>query len=1216
MHRFDRFLHRATGRAASLVLGLLLSWFGAPGCGSVGGILPAASGLPEYQSLVAISVPGARVNVAGGNLWLRRVDLSLDTRLGSQELAATYNSASGSWRWSFDLRYDGAEFTDGTGARWEIAGLPPGSAIPGSGWVKIDTAALRTKGGLVHRFDGAGRLESIHWASSAYPRIEYLEGIVAGAPRTTAIRQCVAPGDCSELFALVYDSAGRLVEASDRAGRRAEFTHDGEGRLVQARDGLDTVRGWPGFRYEYEGDELTAVTNSEGERILYIYSNGRIREVRRIGETNPRIRFSYQPKNEAGLYRTRVWDPRGFETVYRWDAERRLRERETIASGELTRRTWQGLRVASWVQPSGVTTAWTYVGDDVATRVEPSGNTTHYLYEPEAVDRQRLFARPIREVWDGLGLRERRSYDGQGRLVTIENGVGETTLFLYGPDEMLQQMTPPNGVPRFYADYGEHGHPAVVTVGGVPSARVFDAVGNLLEGSEEAETDRGGIVARAFDEDRNLVALSVRDLVTPISATPEGASTRGDTITVEYRSDGRWTAVRRPGGGDHERSYDALGRLREQRERVDGLWQVTQIEVDAAGRETARTLANGMRRETAYDAAGRIAATRSLRWGVEEATASFGYAEGRLTSLSDSARGGIETYSYDPAGRLAGVIFPDGEMQTLEYDQRSRRAAESYWLPGGILLRRLEFAYDLADRPVRLDDDSTPILTRAYESGRLASIDYGNGLRRNFYYDSLSGFPASTITQNANGDTLERTHLGYTSPWSEYPWIFSETILEGWLAGATGTAFTLGPGPEDSHPQAGPRASGSFGLNNATAYSYDVLSNLTRVEVQDSESVAHDFVYNSEGNRLLRVEDAASGALVHDYDYDEAGYVTVRDGQAFAWTAGGRIAAIGSNLEFEWDALNRPVSCTAAGIRTRWLFGGQVEADASAVPRAIDRGDVRIALDGSGRRYRHFDFRGNVVLVSDSNGDIVTHYEYSAYGLATLYGDAGDRVRFLARPQFGELMLLGARVYDPGVGRFLAPDPLFALLNQYSYTFGDPILLSDPTGAASEADLQLYLSLLAIGFGAAGGIAGAVGAPTFVVIGLTVTAASFAAAAAFQAYSASAFSLEISGASFAYSGAGVAIAGAGPLGSVTGAVGSTAGGAGTGGSSSGGAGGAASAAGSSGAGNGGAGGGGGGAIGCAPTDLPAVPNLGWLLAVLVPLQLLLGAWVLRRRERR
>jgi uncharacterized protein RhaS with RHS repeats len=42
---------------------------------------------------------------------------------------------------------------------------------------------------------------------------------------------------------------------------------------------------------------------------------------------------------------------------------------------------------------------------------------------------------------------------------------------------------------------------------------------------------------------------------------------------------------------------------------------------------------------------------------------------------------------------------------------------------------------------------------------------------------------------------------------------------------------------------------------------------------------------------------------------------------------------------------------------------------------------------------------------------------------------------------------MGARSYVPQLGRFLQPDPMAGgSANAYSYTFGDPVNTTDPTG--------------------------------------------------------------------------------------------------------------------------------------------------------------------------
>ena len=198
--------------------------------------------------------------------------------------------------------------------------------------------------------------------------------------------------------------------------------------------------------------------------------------------------------------------------------------------------------------------------------------------------------------------------------------------------------------------------------------------------------------------------------------------------------------------------------------------------------------------------------------------------------------------------------------------------------------------------------------------------------------------------------------------------------------------------------------------------------------------------YNAERNRLL-----SSAGGWHSYAYDAAGFVVERDGKVLSWDAMGRIARLGDDT-FVWDSLGRPVAKTVSGIETRYLFGGTVEADANGSPTALDLGEVRLDLVTGDHLYRHLDFRNNVQFVTDEAGEVVQAYTYTAYGVADAYDTGADDRTFIGGRVLGDLILIGERLYDPAVGRFLSQDPVFHVDNQYSYGGGNPIRYTDPDG--------------------------------------------------------------------------------------------------------------------------------------------------------------------------
>jgi len=1001
------------------------------GCLSDAPLEPTA-GVPQYEEIRLVAVPGGFVNTAGGNLFVRRVDVSADTMLGRHEVAAVYNSASGEWLWSFEMTWDGETFLDPTGFVWRGAQVPQaGFAFEGSVWTRLDDDTLATKGGLVHHFDAQGRLASIRWRASDYPRL------VLGAD---GIDQCVASEACTPVFRFTRNADGRPLTITEaRSGRVASFGYDGLGRLASARSAFDAEMGLPGTRYEYSaaGTLLTAMTSPEGERIEYQYQAGRrILFVTQIGEENPRHRFDFYGRNGSG-WPTVHTNPLGGATRYVYDSRRRLSHIVRDGTGELTRFVYAapGLRPIAIEQPDGATVRYRYGDDDPTTIIEPSGNEITIEYEAAGVDFERPFARPVRRIDDSVGPVVEQSYDSLGRLSATRNGEDEVTTYAYHPGSALASLTGPAALTFRFPAYGAHGHWLEVE-GSLEDQRAFDATGNLLVASVVGE--RGGILARSYDAGRHVSRLE-------LAATGSvGEITATAAAVIAWRSDGRAAAIARPGGGDHVFRYDAVGRRVEAREWVDGAWQSTHYEYDAAGNLTARTRPNGMREEFDYDLYGRLTEHRALRDGSIEGRESLAYADGRLASRFDSLRAARESFGYDAAGRLGTTLYGYGERLTREYDLRSRLVGERFEIPGLGTAVDLGYAYDLANRRIRSSDRlaQETLVERRFVDGRLSETVTGNGLVRTRSYDADSGALVGLATRDAAGNPVELTDIAYSVE-ADPPRQQIRSVTDTPLARTTEEYWLGLPGMVSS--PAGRVGKRVFGWNDgdgsSRSFAYDELGN--RVDGGNDE-----FHYNDEHNRLLSAT-LADGRLL-DYTYDAAGFATARNGVSIGWTATGRLASHGDDA-FEWDLQGRLVSAAVAGVtRVFGWFGGRMGGDPTqGTLGALDLGAVSIDVGTGARVFRHLDFRGNVSFVSDDAGRVVSHHRYAPYGLDSVYGAAEDAVGFAGRSQIGELMMLGFRIYDPAAGRFLSPDPVLQVVNQFAYTLGNPVFYADPEGLDS-----------------------------------------------------------------------------------------------------------------------------------------------------------------------
>jgi RHS repeat-associated protein len=1057
---------RTSGRRA--LAALLIATIASAGC-PAGDPLAPQSGLLEYQGYGLVPVPGGLVNAAGGNLIVRRRDLSLDTPLGTWTIGATYNSTTRAWQWRHRVRYDGATFVDPSGAAFDVSALADGDPIPGTHWVRAGNDSIRTRGGLAYHFAQDGTLDHVRWSTLEHPRLRFA---------SSGISLCTSSVACALLFEITSGPGGEPTRIADvRTGRSVSFAYDAEGRLALASDPVAGGSGGAGTRYEYTGGGLlSAIVTPEGERIEYAYqTRGRIRSVRQVGVGDPTHRFWFQAKDPNDLYSTVHANPLGGQTRYLFDAERRLHRVERPATGDVEWLAWVGLRPSRHIDAAGASSEFVHQGDRLVTWVQPSGNVVRYTHAPDALDLEDPTRPALARIEDSLGLVEERSFDAEGRVLDRRNGELESTLREYQGAQVVRVSR--MGLTLDFPVYGPHGHWLVAEMAGeVVEKRAFDAAGNAVVPGIRPGV--GGYLTRAFDARRHLSGAL-------LAATDEqGRVTEIESLAIERQSDGRIARILRPGGGDHEFVHDALGRLVLLRERVDGVWSETTVEYDLAGHTTARERANGMREEFDYDVYGRMTAHRILRDTALEGEATFTWDRGRLAARSDSIRGTTELYGYDAAGRLATTFFGYGESLTREYDLRGRLVAEVLSVPGSGVVADVGYVYDLADRRIAILDRATGVALVAdvIEDGRLRSRTFGNGLVRTRAYDA-KGRPVAFETRDAQGELLESTSIvrsAQQGPPREETVSITATAL---AVSEERVWMPLLASLIDPDGLVGKRV---FGWNAASGgaktFAWTALSNPA------DDASGNAFTYNQEGNRLLAATLAHEGESV-TYTWDAAGFATSRGGVPIEWNAAGRMAAFGA-ARLEWDMSGRLVSLSTGGATRRFLlFGGRVESDLASLG-ALDLGPVSIHLGSGSRSYRHHDARGHVRFVSDEQGSVLVQYRYTPYGVDAVWGSVANERSFEARQPFGPLVLMGARTYDPLVGRFLSPDPVVQLVNQYAYTLGNPIHYQDRDGAewSTRTALAVGLGTVAV-IGA--GLAGAAVLP-----GLGVAAAFFQAGVA------------------------------------------------------------------------------------------------------------------------
>lgn len=106
--------------------------------------------------------------------------------------------------------------------------------------------------------------------------------------------------------------------------------------------------------------------------------------------------------------------------------------------------------------------------------------------------------------------------------------------------------------------------------------------------------------------------------------------------------------------------------------------------------------------------------------------------------------------------------------------------------------------------------------------------------------------------------------------------------------------------------------------------------------------------------------------------------------------------------------------------------------------------------------YYHNDIAGNPVAATNAQGQVIWRESYRPFGERTVNSAAAldNKIWFTSRRQDADtgLIYMGARYYDPVIGRFISIDPVgfdernLHSFNRYAYANNNPYRYNDPDG--------------------------------------------------------------------------------------------------------------------------------------------------------------------------
>ncbi|MGH8670010.1 MAG: RHS repeat-associated core domain-containing protein, partial [Burkholderiales bacterium] len=193
--------------------------------------------------------------------------------------------------------------------------------------------------------------------------------------------------------------------------------------------------------------------------------------------------------------------------------------------------------------------------------------------------------------------------------------------------------------------------------------------------------------------------------------------------------------------------------------------------------------------------------------------------------------------------------------------------------------------------------------------------------------------------------------------------------------------------------------------------------------------------------------------LSHDANGNLLGF----GGDTYTWNKRDQLSAIsGTNTgSFQYDAVGRRQAKTL-GSTTQFLYDGLnpiQEKSGSTITASLLTGlgvDQYFArTEGSATQHFLTDALGSTVRLTDGSAVKIVDYTYEAYGNTSADAATTNAFQYTGRENDGTgLNYYRARYQHPVLGRFISEDPigLEGGENLYSYVFGDPVSLVDPSG--------------------------------------------------------------------------------------------------------------------------------------------------------------------------
>ncbi|OGL51776.1 MAG: hypothetical protein A3H37_12080, partial [Candidatus Schekmanbacteria bacterium RIFCSPLOWO2_02_FULL_38_14] len=588
--------------------------------------------------------------------------------------------------------------------------------------------------------------------------------------------------------------------------------------------------------------------------------------------------------------------------------------------------------------------------------IDPSGN----IYAYSNYD---IYSNPG-QVIDANNVATNYTYDSRGRLKTILIETSLTQIF-YDPKGNVDYIILPEGniVDYTYDVVDRLTGITKISSGSAPIESItytYDTEGNKTSETIRAGDINGTIKSHSdFEYDQwNKLTKIIPSADSPskffkffnLPNGPVSKEKDGNT------TDGLWSA---------EYIYDSMLRLKQIKNLPANF--ITGFQYDSQNNLTQITDANGNATNYTYDDMGRLVRTQSPDTGVT----SYSYdSAGNLISKTD-AKGVTASYTFDSANRLTNIDLPGTNDDIIfSYDSISVSKGKGRLTGMNDASGETLYFYDSLGRITKEERDIDYLsyaTNYSYDkNGNLTGTIYPSGIFVHYAYDGADRIAGVTITGNQLNSVINAEYIPF--------------------GGFSSIAYGNGALTNISYDKQYRVANLAIGNQlSSLSYQYDNNSNITGITDLLAASKTKTFSYDSL-NRLT-ASTQNTGQYFRNYTYDPVGnrLSETKNNNTTTYTySANRLTSLTRNPQVE----TRNFSYDSTGNITSDGEKNFIYNQSNRLARVTENGETKgeYVYDGRGKRILkeikgnwfvyHYDTNGNIMSVSDRNGNTIADYIY------------------------------------------------------------------------------------------------------------------------------------------------------------------------------------------------------------------------------------------------